>query len=117
MALNRQVQILNVDTGDFYSNREKALHNKNHKLRLERIELKKIISEIEEKLKSNYNFTDEFLREVLRIVKNEGDVNCEKLCGHLNLEDTKKYRARKLLRDYIDKNTILKKKKNIMGLF
>ena len=39
--LDIQVQILSVDTGDFYSNREATLHWLNHKLRIERNELKK----------------------------------------------------------------------------
>jgi len=34
--LDRQVQILSVDTGNFYSNTESFLHWKNHKLRSER---------------------------------------------------------------------------------
>lgn len=34
--LDRQVQILSVDTGNFYSNTESFLHWKNHKLRAER---------------------------------------------------------------------------------
>lgn len=41
MSLDVQVQILSVDTGNFYSNREASLHWLNHKLRIERNELKK----------------------------------------------------------------------------
>ena len=41
MSLDIQVQILSVDTGNFYSNREASLHWLNHKLRIERNELKK----------------------------------------------------------------------------
>ena len=40
MSLDVQVQILSVDTGNFYSNREASLHWLNHKLRIERSELK-----------------------------------------------------------------------------
>jgi Zn finger protein HypA/HybF involved in hydrogenase expression len=36
MSLDIQVQILSVDTGNFYSNKEARLHWKNHKLRAER---------------------------------------------------------------------------------
>ena len=36
MSLDVQVQILSVDTGNFYSNKEARLHWKNHKLRAER---------------------------------------------------------------------------------
>lgn len=37
--LNSQVDVLSVDTGDFYSNKEKHLHMVNHKLRSERNKL------------------------------------------------------------------------------
>ena len=39
--LDVQINILSVDTGNFYSNREASLHWLNHKLRIERNELKK----------------------------------------------------------------------------
>lgn len=39
MALDVQVQVLSVDTGNFYSNTEHFLHWKNHKLRNERSQL------------------------------------------------------------------------------
>ena len=48
--LDVQIQILSVDTGDFYSNREAMLHWLNHKLRIERNELKKKESDIVNKL-------------------------------------------------------------------
>ena len=48
--LDVQVQILSVDTGDFYSNREAMLHWLNHKLRIERNELKKKENDIINKL-------------------------------------------------------------------
>ena len=50
MPLDKQVQILSVDTGDFYSNREAMLHWLNHKLRIERNELKKKEDDIANKL-------------------------------------------------------------------
>ena len=37
--LDRQVQILSLDTGNFYSSREAKLHWKNHMLRMERNQL------------------------------------------------------------------------------
>lgn len=46
MALDVQVNILSVDTGNFYSNREAHLHWLNHKLRVERNNLKKRENEI-----------------------------------------------------------------------
>lgn len=48
--LDVQVQILSVDTGDFYSNREAMLHWLNHKLRIERNELKKKENDVINKL-------------------------------------------------------------------
>ena len=48
--LDVQVQILSVDTGDFYSNREAMLHWLNHKLRIERNELKKKEKDITSKM-------------------------------------------------------------------
>ena len=48
--LDVQVQVLSVDTGDFYSNREAMLHWLNHKLRIERNELKKKEDDIANKL-------------------------------------------------------------------
>lgn len=48
--LDIQVQILSVDTGDFYSNKEARLHWLNHKLRIERNELKKKEKDIISKL-------------------------------------------------------------------
>ena len=48
MALDVQVHILSVDTGNFYSNREAHLHWLNHKLRVERNNLKKKENEITE---------------------------------------------------------------------
>lgn len=71
MSLDVQVQILSVDTGDFYSNREASLHWLNHKLRIERSELKnkedKILNKLAEYgigktemdliLKCEYDFT------------------------------------------------------------
>ena len=50
MSLDIQVQILSVDTGNFYSNKEARLHWKNHALRIERNGLKKKEDEILNKL-------------------------------------------------------------------
>ena len=50
MSLDVQVRILSVDTGNFYSNHEASLHWLNHKLRIERNELKKRESEILDEL-------------------------------------------------------------------
>jgi hypothetical protein len=62
--LDTQVQILSVDTGDFYSNREATLHWLNHKLRIERNELKKKESDIINKL-SEYGIEKDALELIL----------------------------------------------------
>ena len=60
MPLDKQIQILNVDTGNFYSNKELYLHKLNHKVRLERNFLKKEIKKQEDELKE-YGLTKEDL--------------------------------------------------------
>lgn len=69
--LDVQIDILSVDTGNFYSNREASLHWLNHKLRIERNELKKreekIISEL-----SKYGINE---IELDLILKHEYDFN------------------------------------------
>ena len=74
MSLDVQVQILSVDTGNFYSNREASLHWLNHKLRIERNELKKREDEIVEAL-SEYGINKP---ELDLILKYEYDYNS---CG------------------------------------
>lgn len=64
MPLDKQVQILSVDTGDFYSNREATLHWLNHKLRIERNELKKKEKDIVGKL-SKYVVNENDLKLIL----------------------------------------------------
>ena len=56
--LDVQVNILSVDTGNFYSNREAHLHWLNHKLRVERNNLKKRENEIVKTLLENGEFLD-----------------------------------------------------------
>lgn len=43
MALDKQIQIYSVDTGNFYSNKESYLHRLNHRVRMERNALKQEI--------------------------------------------------------------------------
>ena len=65
MSLDVQVQILSVDTGNFYSNREASLHWLNHKLRIERNELKKKEEKIIDEL-SKYGFNKTKLDLILK---------------------------------------------------
>ena len=74
MSLDVQVQILSVDTGNFYSNREASLHWLNHKLRIERSELKKREESIVNAL-SEYEIGK---HELNLILKSEYDFNS---CG------------------------------------
>lgn len=53
MALDKQVNIFSVDTGNFYSNHEAHLHDLNRKLRTERNILSQKLSEITEEMKKN----------------------------------------------------------------
>lgn len=62
--LDVQVQILSVDTGDFYSNREARLHWLNHKLRIERNELKSKEKDIVDKL-HKAGLDDDALKSIL----------------------------------------------------
>lgn len=50
MALDKQVQIYGIDTGNFYTNREARLHWKNHKIKLEKRNLKDKLKEINKKI-------------------------------------------------------------------
>lgn len=58
--LNKQIQLLSIDTGSLYTNREKYLHNKLHKIRSERRELKTIMESMAKgisKVLSTYDIT------------------------------------------------------------
>lgn len=56
MALDKQISIYSVDTGNFYSNKERALHNLNCKLRMEKNELKSKLSDLKDKIKTYGDF-------------------------------------------------------------
>lgn len=57
MALDRQIRILAVDTGNFYSNREARLHRVNHELKVERSELVSESTKIERALDDMYGIS------------------------------------------------------------
>lgn len=65
MSLDVQVHILSVDTGNFYSNHEAHLHWLNHKLRIERNNLKKTENEISNTL-LGYGMNEEDLESILK---------------------------------------------------
>ena len=59
LALDKQINMYSVDTGHFYSNREKYLHEMNCKYRRERNYINNKLPEIEKKLKEfGYSETD-----------------------------------------------------------
>lgn len=62
--LDKQVYVYGVDTGDFYSNREKRLHDLNHKVRVERNLLKKEIEGLKEILESE-GYSADVLKEAI----------------------------------------------------
>lgn len=65
--LDKQIQILNVDTGNFYSSKEKHLHWKNNQFRKERNYLKN-------KLEMNKDLTEEQREKIAKLIekKKEG---------------------------------------------
>lgn len=101
MSLDVQVQILSVDTGNFYSNREASLHWLNHKFRIERSELKKKEEDVISAL-SEYGIGKQ---ELDLILKYEYDFNsCEdnvavvsKLCDeYCNIKELLKLKNQKI---------------------
>lgn len=56
MALDKQISIYSVDTGNFYSNKERELHNLNCKLRVEKNELKAVLTNIKDEINKFGNY-------------------------------------------------------------
>lgn len=75
MALDTQIHMYSVDTGHFYSNHELYLHNKNKLYRQERNYVTNKLSEIENALISNHNFTQEEINALRRKKINAIDSN------------------------------------------
>lgn len=106
MALDKQVQIYSVDTGNFYSNKEAYLHRLNHKVRLERNALKKEI-----------NFYEQCLNEIgfsKKDIVNIQNGKFEKVNyidgSSLELNDIAKYKL--LYQTYIHKGIKARETKN-----
>ena len=130
MPLDIQVQILSVDTGDFYSNREATLHWLNHKLRIERNELKKKEKDIAHKL-SEYGITENDLKSILEyeydfdVIEDsiEASELGEEYCNTINLIKLKnekikesKNRLLKLLANKVEANETTNGKDHIREL-
>lgn len=107
--LDVQVQILSVDTGDFYSNREAMLHWLNHKLRIERNELKKKKDEIENKL-LEFGVTEDNLELILKNEYDFSNLNNDDILFELIEKYCKTTELIKLKNDKIkkSKNKLLK---------
>lgn len=77
MALDKQVQIYGIDTGNFYSNREARLHWKNHKIKLEKrnlkTELKDNLKQIDE-LKNNTVIAEEITVKIQELYDRNSDI-------------------------------------------
>lgn len=92
--LNRLVNILSCDTGDFYSNREKRLHNKIGKLRYEKNELKKLVDEFykagnileQQRIKSYISIKNELIKQnknmLTAMLKNKCEINIKHNGSH-----------------------------------
>ena len=94
--LDVQVQILSVDTGDFYSNREATLHWLNHKLRIERNELKKKEKDIISNL-SIYGITDNDLKLILNYEYDYNNLEVANLgCEYCKVVDLIKLKNEKI---------------------
>lgn len=131
MSLDVQVQILSVDTGNFYSNKEASLHWLNHKLRIERSKLKKkeedIIIELSEYginkqeldliLKDEYDF--DISEDKINIILKLSDEYC-KVKELLKLKNQKikesKDKLLKLLSNKIEANSSTNGKHHIREL-
>ena len=68
--LDTQINMYSVDTGHFYSNHEKYLHEMNCKYRRERNYLDNALKKMEEILKEN-GYTDDDIKELKKIKQEE----------------------------------------------
>lgn len=128
IALDKQYNLYSVDTGHFYSNREKYLHNMNCKYRQERKYLKNKIKIIEDELKAigyskqdlssikSYNFdTDLFINGSENLI-NEF-LKCEELIVHKRKKAKEsKDKILKLLKNKVVQNELTNGKDHIRQL-
>lgn len=73
MALDKQIHVHSVDTGHFYTKKEKALHNKNMYIRQERAVIHNKLKDLEKQAKKN-GFTDQQIKEVKTSYMHRQDV-------------------------------------------
>lgn len=124
MSLDTQVQILSVDTGNFYSNREASLHWLCHKLKIEKNELKKeeekILEELEKLSKHNNiddsTYNDNIDIQTISVLESEHD-KVKELIEFKNTKIKKaKDRLLKLLSNKIEANIATNGKHHIREL-
>lgn len=106
--LDKQVQILSVDTGDFYSKREARLHWCNQRVRSEKNVLVNRMNEIEEELKEN-GITDYHLN-LLKSENVDGEEVCDKFWISI-IEDENLF---ELCSEYSNLNFIIDKKNSVI---
>ena len=88
MALDKQIQVLSVDTGNFYSNHELYLHNLKHKIMLERKKIKEKIKKHEKTFTEN-GLIDEDIKNIQKLIVD--DVNKNSLDFNIKIEEAKEY--------------------------
>lgn len=62
MALDKQIHVHSVDTGHFYSNKERYLHNKNMHIRQERSFIHNKLKQLEKKARESDEYTDKKIK-------------------------------------------------------
>lgn len=88
MALDKQIQVLSVDTGNFYSNHELYLHNLKHKTMLERKKIKEKIKKHEKTFTEN-GLSDEDIKNIQKLIVD--DVNKNSFDFNIKTEEAKEY--------------------------
>ena len=103
VALEKQVQIYGIDTGNFYTNREARLHWKNHKIKLEKRRLKR------EK--------EENQKEINKLAKKLNDINKTSPSCQTNEDELKlSYRIDELITRQVDIDEWIKQKNKHIAL-
>lgn len=103
VALEKQVQIYGIDTGNFYTNREARLHWKNHKIKLEKRRLKR------EK--------EENQKEINKLAKKLNDIDKTSPSCQTNEDELKlSYRIDELITRQVDIDEWIKQKNKHIAL-
>ena len=105
MALDKQIHVHSIDTGHFYSNKERYLHNKNMYIRQERSFIHNKLKELEKKAQQSDEYTSEDIK------------NAKRYCANVDFYNTKFQDLKKSdnLVDQIHYWTIIKHHKSILA--